>query len=615
MLRQCLAAFRQGVRRCGAADFSGRQIAAPVRAAAFSSASSSADADDPLTAERDYMEYDVVIVGAGPAGLSAAIRLKQLEAETGKEISVCVLEKGAEVGAHILSGNVFEPRALDELLPDWKEREAPLETPAREDHFLFLRNETSSVKAPFIPSTLHNHGNYIISLGKLVRWLGEQAEELGVEIYPGFPASEVLYSEADGGVMGVATRDMGIAKDGTPKDGLFARGMELRARQTLFAEGCRGSCSEEVMKAFDLRKDCDPQAYGLGIKEVWEVPEEQHKPGYIQHTFGWPLDSATYGGSFLYHMDPNLVLVGFVVGLDYKNPYLSPYGEFQRFKHHPEVAKHLEGGECIAYGARCINEGGLQSVPKLAFPGGALVGCSAGFLNVPKIKGSHTAMKSGMVAAESVFEHLTHDDAPQAPGEDGLAAASCGEAEGYEPAMKASWVWDELKAVRNYAPAFKHGLWAGVAYSGLSATVLKGREPWTFSKTDGKRDCDKTEKAVNHSEIVYPAPDGKLSFDILTNLALSATDHEADQPAHLRVKPELKHVPNQVSIKDFAGPEQRFCPAKVYEYHENEETGAQELVINAQNCVHCKCCSIKMPEEYINWTVPEGPGGPAYEVM
>ena len=445
MLRQCLATVARrgsGIRRCFAG---GGGRAAPFSAAA-------ADSGDPMAAERDYMDYDVVIVGAGPAGLSAAIRLKQLEAETGSEISVCVLEKGAEVGAHILSGNVFEPRALNELLPDWAEREAPLETKARDDHFLFLRNESSSIEAPFIPSTLHNHGNYIISLGKLVRWLGAQAEELGVEIYPGFPASEVLYSEADGGVMGVATRDMGIAKDGSPKDGLFQRGMELRARQTLFAEGCRGSCSEEVMKAFDLRKDCDPQAYGLGIKEVWEVPEEQHRPGFIQHTFGWPLDTQTYGGSFLYHMDPNLVLVGFVVGLDYKNPYLSPYNEFQRFKHHPDVAKHLEGGECIAYGARCINEGGLQSVPKLSFPGGALVGCSAGFLNVPKIKGSHTAMKSGMVAAEAVFEHLTSEGAPQA-GEDGLTAPSCGEAEGYEPAMKESWVWDELKAVRNYAPS------------------------------------------------------------------------------------------------------------------------------------------------------------------
>jgi len=397
---------------------------------------------------------------------------------------------------------------------------------------------------------------------------------------------------------------MGIGKDGHPKD-TFMRGMELRAKQTLFAEGARGSCSEEVIKNFDLRKDCDMQSYGLGIKEVWEIPEENLKPGTIQHTIGWPLDMKTYGGSFLYHMKPNFILIGMVVGLDYQNPYLSPYEEFQRFKHHPDVKKHLEGGECVAYGARVINEGGFQAIPKLTFPGGALIGCSAGFLNVPKIKGTHTAMKSGMVAADSVFEELTAEDAPE----------EIVEVSQYQTNMENSWVWEELKAVRNYAPSFKWGTLAGVAYSGLSGFVLRGKEPWTFSKHGKDRDCDATKKAAECKEIEYPKPDGVLSFDILTNLARSGTNHEGDQPAHLRIKPDLKDIPNEVSITEYAGPEQRFCPAKVYEYQPNAETNKMELVINAQNCVHCKCCSIKMPEEYIKWTVPEGGGGPAYEVM
>uniref|UniRef100_A0A7S3PR61 Electron transfer flavoprotein-ubiquinone oxidoreductase n=1 Tax=Aplanochytrium stocchinoi TaxID=215587 RepID=A0A7S3PR61_9STRA len=583
---------------------------APVRSAAqravrgFCSSSSS---DDLLSSPREAMEYDVVIVGAGPAGLSAAIRLKQLEAETGKEISVCVVEKAAEVGAHILSGNVFEPRALNELIPDWKEEEALGEDPteAKDDNFVVCTSESKGYSLPgfLIPPSLHNDGNYIISLSKLVRWLGGKAEELGVEIYPGFPAGDVLYDD-NGAVVGIATADMGIGKDGHPKD-TFMRGMELRAKQTLFAEGARGSCSEEVIKNFDLRKDCDMQSYGLGIKEVWEIPEENLKPGTIQHTIGWPLDMKTYGGSFLYHMKPNFILIGMVVGLDYQNPYLSPYEEFQRFKHHPDVKKHLEGGECVAYGARVINEGGFQAIPKLTFPGGALIGCSAGFLNVPKIKGTHTAMKSGMVAADSVFEELTAEDAPE----------EIVEVSQYQTNMENSWVWEELKAVRNYAPSFKWGTLAGVAYSGLSGFVLRGKEPWTFSKHGKDRDCDATKKAAECKEIEYPKPDGVLSFDILTNLARSGTNHEGDQPAHLRIKPDLKDIPNEVSITEYAGPEQRFCPAKVYEYQPNAETNKMELVINAQNCVHCKCCSIKMPEEYIKWTVPEGGGGPAYEVM
>lgn len=564
-------------------------------------------ADDMLNAEREAMEYDVVIVGAGPAGLSAAIKLKQLEAETGKEVSVCVVEKAAEVGAHILSGNVFQPTALDELFPNWREEGALGEDPteAAKDSFVFL-TESSSISLPhfLLPPTLHNEGNYIISLSKLVRWLGGKAEELGVEIYPGFPAGEVLYDEASGGVVGIATSDMGIGKDGQPKD-TFMRGMELRAKQTLFAEGARGSCSESVIANFDLRKDCEMQSYGLGIKEVWEVPEENHKAGSIQHTFGWPLDMNTYGGSFLYHMKPNLILIGFVVGLDYQNPYLSPYEEFQRFKHHPKIASVLEGGECIAYGARVINEGGYQAIPKLTFPGGALIGCSAGFLNVPKIKGTHTAMKSGIVAAEAAFHSVTAEE----------ASDEIVELVEYEDELKASWVYKELKSVRNYAPAFKWGLLPGVIYSGLSGWVLRGMEPWTLSKHGKARDCDSTKPAAGAKEIQYPKPDGKLSFDILSNLQRSGTNHEHDQPSHLQIKPELAHVPNEISIVEYAGPEQRFCPAKVYEYQPNEKTNAMELVINAQNCVHCKCCSIKMKDEYINWTVPEGGGGPAYEIM
>jgi electron-transferring-flavoprotein dehydrogenase len=471
----------------------------------------------------------------------------------------------------------------------------PLDTPVVKDEFAFL-TKSGSIPMPTPPS-MHNEGNYVISLSQLTRWLGAHAENLGVEIYPGFAASELLYDEQNA-VVGIATGDQGIGKDGRPKD-TFARGMELRAKQTLLAEGARGSLSELAMERFALRAECDAQGYGLGVKEVWEVPEEQCTPGFVMHTIGWPLQTDTYGGSFLYHMKPNLVLVGFVVGLDYPNPYTSPYEEFQRYKHHPKIAKHLKGGKCISYGARVINEGGFQSIPKLTFPGGALIGCSAGFVNVPRIKGSHTAMKSGIDAADAVFAQLKLDG-----GEDSTGA----EVLSYSAALQSSWLWRELKAVRNYQPSFrKFGFWGFLAYCGLEAYVLKGRAPWTFRHT--QRDCDATKPAAECTAIEYPQPDGKLSFDLLTNLQRSGVYHEEDQPSHLQVKPGMEDVPVSVSLSKYAGPESRFCPAKVYEYVD------EKLVINAQNCIHCKTCSIKTPQEFIKWTVPEGAGGPNYDVQ
>ena len=462
-----------------------------------------------------------------------------------------------------------------------------------------------SLTPPSSLHTQHNEGNYVISLSQLVRWLGEQAEELGVDIFPGFSAAEVLYDGA-GGVAGVATRDVGIAKDGSKKSN-FQPGMELRAKQTLFAEGARGSCSEEVMKKFGLRATADVQTYGLGIKEVWEVPEANHKPGFVMHTLGWPLQTGpldrTFGGSFLYHMKPNLVLLGIVVGLDYENPYLNPYKEFQRWKLHPDVLRHIQDGQVISYGARVLNEGGYHAIPKLTFPGGALLGCSAGFLNSVKIKGSHTAMKSGMVAAESVFELLLEETA------EGAAAQ---EAVSYQRNMELSWVFEELKAVRNVHAGFSNGVAPGLMYAGLATQLFKGREPWTFhNKTP---DSAKTAKASGFQPIAYPKSDDRYTFDLLTNLQRSGTYHEGDQPAHLRIKPELTSVPSDQSFLEYAGPEQRFCPAGVYEYKDGAD-GKAELVINAQNCVHCKCCSIKMPQEYIDWTVPEGGGGPSYTQM
>ncbi|TDH70810.1 hypothetical protein CCR75_001856 [Bremia lactucae] len=567
---------------------------------------------------REAMDYDVLLIGAGPASLAAAIRMKQLSAEKGTDLSVCVVEKGAEVGSHIVSGNVLEPRALNELLPNWKELGAPLDTPVTKDKFLLLTPKKSlSLPHFLLPREEHNDGNYVISLSKFVRWMGEQAEAAGVEIYPGFSASEVLYRD-DGAVCGIATRDVGIGKDGKPKS-TFARGMELRARVTLFGEGCRGSCSEEVMEKFHLREGVQPQTYGIGIKEVWRIPKEKHQAGLVQHTLGWPLQRSlmdkTFGGSFMYHMEDDLVQIGLVVGLDYENPYINPYEEFQQFKTHPAIRKFLDGGECVQYGARCLNEGGYHAIPKLTFPGGGLIGCSAGFLNGVKIKGTHTAMKSGMLGAEAAFEALTASNTtPVAETGEINADETPIDITSYEFAVENSWVAEELKAVRNVHAGFHKGFLPGLLHAGVATHVLRGTEPWTIPNT--KTDSAKTRPAKDFKPIEYPKPDGQLTFDLLSNLQRSGTNHNHDQPAHLRIKPELSEIPAKESLPVYAGPEQRFCPARVYEYTDGSEAnGIPQLVINAQNCVHCKCCAIKMPKDYIKWTVPEGGGGPAYELM
>ena len=538
------------------------------------------------------MAFDVVVVGAGPSGLATAIRLKQLAAAEDRDVSVCVVEKGSEVGAHILSGAVLEPRALFELFPDAIERGAPLDTPVGEERFLLL-TKGSALRLP-TPPQARNRGNYIISLGNLCRWLGTEAEALGVEIYPGFAAAEVLYDRA-GRVMGVATGDMGLGRDGEPGPN-HEPGVELHASQTVFAEGCRGSLGKTLVERFDLGRDSDPQTYGIGIKELWEVDPANHHQGRVVHSLGWPLRADTYGGSFLYHLEDNQVAVGFVIGLDYGNPHLSPFEEFQRFKTHPSIRPTFVGGRRISYGARAVNEGGFQSIPRLVFPGGVFVGCEAGFLNVPKIKGTHTAMKSGMVAAEAIFESLAGDD----PG----AAV-----DSYPEALRRSWVWRELGSVRNLRPAFRRGLWIGLAYAAIDTFVLRGRAPWTFRHGT---DHLSLKKASDAPGIDYPKPDGEVTFDRLSSVFISNTNHEEDQPVHLRLKDDS--VPVDVNLALYDAPEQRYCPAGVYEIVTEEGSGPR-LQINAQNCVHCKTCDIKDPGQNIDWVVPEGGGGPNYPNM
>jgi electron-transferring-flavoprotein dehydrogenase len=539
--------------------------------------------------EREKMEYDVVIVGAGPAGLAAAIRLKQLAAEAAGEVSVCVIEKGSEVGAHILSGAVFEPRALNELLPDWRSRGAPLETPAQDDRF-FLLTRRHALRLP-TPPQMHNRGNYIISLGNLCRWLAKEAEALGVEIYPGFAAAEVLFDEA-GRVRGVATGAQGVGKDGKPTP-QFQPGVELVAKETLFAEGCRGSLTKTLDRRFDLRRDSGPQTYGIGIKELWEVEPARHHPGHVVHTVGWPLDAGTYGGSFLYHLENRQVAVGLVIGLDYANPFLNPFQEFQRFKTHPAIRPTFLGGRRIAYGARAINEGGFQAIPDLSFPGGLIIGCAAGFLNVAKIKGSHTAMKSGMVAAETVYRSLAGD-----------ASAD------YRAALAASWIWPELHAVRNIRPGFRWGLWGGLVHAALDTYILRGRAPWTLRHT---ADHLHLKPAAASRPVAYPKPDGAVSFDLLSSVFISNTNHAEDQPAHLHLRDPERAIAVNYAVYD--SPEQRYCPAGVYEILDDDEASSPRLQINAQNCLHCKTCDIKDPTQNIDWVVPEGGGGPNYPNM
>ncbi|HKA41390.1 MAG TPA: electron transfer flavoprotein-ubiquinone oxidoreductase [Burkholderiales bacterium] len=543
------------------------------------------------------MEYDVVVVGAGPAGLAAAIRLKQLAAQQGGNIGVCVLEKGSEVGAHILSGAVMDPRALNELFPDWQQRNAPLNAPVSEDRFLFL-TETSALRVPgfILPACFQNHGNYVVSLGNVCRWLGQQAESLGVEIFPGFAAAEVLYAES-GGVKGVATGYMGVGRDGKPTDA-FQPGMELHAKYVFFAEGCRGHLGRQLQERYRLRDGVDPQVYGIGLKELWEIKPEKHQRGLVIHTAGWPLAADAYGGSFCYHMENNLVAIGFVVGLGYRNPYLNPYEEFQRYKTHSAIRPFLEGGKRLAYGARAISAGGLQSLPRLTFPGGCLIGDDAGFLNASRIKGSHAAIKSGMLAAEAAFDAVRAGRAA-----DELAA--------YPDSFRASWLHDELHRARNFKPWMSKGLYTGTLMVGIDQVLFGGKAPWTLHHDHADHETLRTKAEAQ--PIDYPKPDGMLTFDRLSSVFISNTNHNEDQPSHLTLKDPT--VPIRVNLELYDAPEQRYCPAGVYEIVRDASGQNPRLQINAQNCVHCKTCDIKDPTQNIVWVAPEGGGGPNYPNM
>ncbi len=545
---------------------------------------------------RESMQFDVVVVGGGPAGLAGAIRLKQLAAQKAVELGVCVIEKGSEVGAHIISGAVMDPRALEELFPDWKALGAPLKTPVSEDRFLFL-TRSASLRVPgfLLPECFRNQGNYVVSLGNVCRWLGQQAESLGVEIYPGFAAAEVLYDD-QGGVRGVATGDMGMGRDGKPTD-QYQPGIELRGKYVFFAEGCRGHLGRQLMERYRLSANSDPQAYGIGLKELWETKPEKHRAGLVIHSAGWPLAADTYGGSFLYHMQDNLVSVGFVVGLAYTNPYLDPYEEFQRYKTHPDIRTFLEGGRRIAYGARAIVAGGLVSLPKLTFAGGCLVGDEAGFLNASRIKGSHAAIKSGMLAAEAAFDALQ-------------AGRSGDELDAYNAAFQDSWLFDELYRARNFKQWMSKGLYSGTLMVGVEQTLLGGKFPWTLHHRHADHEC--LRPASECEPIDYPKPDGKLTFDRLSSVFISNTNHEENQPCHLVLKDAT--VPVGLNLAKYAGPESRYCPAGVYEFVK-DGGGTDRLQINAQNCVHCKTCDIKDPTQNIVWVTPQGGGGPNYPDM
>lgn len=550
-------------------------------------------ADQSRRSDREMMKFDVLIIGGGPSGLSTAIKLKQLAQQNQKELSVCLVEKAAEIGGHLLSGAVFETRALDELIIDWKEKGAPLTCPVTSDHFGLLTRK-QYIPLPN-PPQMHNKGNYIISLCQFSKWLAQQAEALGVEIYPGFAAAEVLYNDA-GHVIGVATGDMGLDTEGKKTD-QYQPGVELHASQTIFAEGCRGSLTKQLFDRFNLRESADPQTYAIGLKEVWEINPKHHQQGKVTHSIGWPMTSDTYGGGWIYHMENNQISLGFVIGLDYQNPYLSPYEEMQKFKLHPHIKPLLEGGKRLAYGARALSEGGLQSLPKLSFPGGVLVGDTAGFLNVPKIKGNHAAMKSGMIAAEAVFEHLT------------ASQKNDPEASQYQQKFEESWLYDELYRARNIRPSFHKGLWVGLLYSAIDTYILRGKAPWTF-----KNHADHTQlkKARNVALLKYPKPDGKITFDKLSSVFISNTNHAENQPCHLQLKDQTSAV--DINLKTFGGPEQYYCPAGVYEYVD-DGNGHPKLQINAQNCVHCKTCDIKDPTQNITWVTPNGGDGPNYTIM